>query len=125
MKRFVGILFFLGGKWGVLLRDQKYQKSAKEGLFVRPLQTSAHLRERAAECESFGGTTKSFVHLCKGGAVKGAEPLSHSKEGESSFSAFLFCSFFFAPALPKKKRAEVFAVSDGGRQKPRHAKAAA
>ena len=28
-------------------------------------------------------------------------------------SAFLFCSFFFAPALPKKKRVRVFAVSDG------------
>ena len=28
-------------------------------------------------------------------------------------SAFLFCSFFFAPALSKKKRVGVLAVSDG------------
>ena len=40
----------------------------------------------------------------KGGAVKGAEPLSLSAESETLSTAFLFVSFFFVPFQAKKKR---------------------
>ena len=42
---------------------------------------------------SDGEATKSFARLCKGGAVKGAEPLSHSAEGDSSYRRFFFVAF--------------------------------
>ena len=42
----------------------------------------------------------------KGGAVKGAEPLSPLASGEISYTAFLFVSFFFAPTVAKEKAAK-------------------
>ena len=42
---------------------------------------------------SDGETNKVFVNLCKGCAVKGAELLSHSAEGESFSRRFFFVAF--------------------------------
>ena len=43
---------------------------------------------------------QAFSKAC---AVKGAEPLSPSAEGEILVIAFLFVNFFFAPTVSKKK----------------------
>ena len=48
----------------------------------------------------------------KGGAVKGAEPLSPLASGETSYTAFLFASFFFAPTVAKEKAAKEFVQSN-------------
>ena len=46
---------------------------------------------------------KLFQKLAR---VKGAKPFSPSAEGETSLSAFLFDSFFFAPPSCKEKTAK-------------------
>ena len=52
--------------------------------------------------KSFG---QAFLKAC---AVEGAEPSSPSAEGEISYTAFLFASFFFAPTVAKEKAAKEF-----------------
>ena len=54
--------------------------------------------------KSFG---QAFSKAC---AVKGAEPLSPSAEGEIFLLAFLFDNFFFAPPACKEKVAKKFVL---------------
>jgi hypothetical protein len=57
--------------------------------------------------------TKSFGQaFSKACAVEGAEPSSSSAEGEISYTAFLFASFFFAPTVAKEKATKAFVLFD-------------
>ena len=60
----------------------KVPKVSKEGLLVLLCKPP---RKWGGVGRKFGETTESFVNLFKGCAVKGAEPLSHSAEGEILF----------------------------------------
>ena len=81
-------------------------------IFSKGINTCAkHVCRRRRDGSSSG--TRSVAARRRG---QGRGAIVTLRRGRKLLLAFLFRSFFLAPALPKKKRAEVLAVSDGERQ---------